>query len=56
MRNSSLILGGAAIFILGLLLSSDLVDWLIDLTGILAMIGGIVVFATGVYFTVKAKQ
>ena len=56
MRNGGFILGGAVVFILGVLLRTDLVDWLIDLTGILAMIIGVVVFTTGVYFAVKAKQ
>ena len=56
MRNGSLIFVGAGIFILGILIKSDLVDALLNLVGWLTMVAGIAVFASGVFFAVRAKQ
>ena len=56
MRNSGLIVGGAVIFIMGLLLTSGLLDWLIRAIGALTMIGGVVLFALGVWSTARRRQ
>ena len=56
MRNSGLIIGGVVIFILGLLLGSDLVEALLNVIGFLVMILGVIVFALGVFYAVRGRQ
>jgi hypothetical membrane protein len=56
MRNGGLIVGGAVIFILGLLLRSDLVEALLNVIGFLIMVTGVVLFAVGVYQAVRRRQ
>ena len=56
MRNSGLIIGGVVIFILGLLLGSDLVEALLNVIGFLVMILGVIVFALGVFYAVRGRE
>ena len=56
MRNSGLIVGGVLIFVLGLLLRSDLVEALLNVIGFLAMVAGVIVFALGVWSVARRRQ
>lgn len=56
MRNGGIILAGAAIFILGLLIRSPLVEWLLNAVGLIAMIAGVIIFALGVFNAVRARR
>ena len=56
MRSAGLILAGAAIFFLGLVIRTDLVESLLNVVGILAMVAGAAVFAAGVFLLARARM
>ena len=56
MRNPSTIVVGVVLFILGLLLRSGLVEWLLNAIGFLAMAAGVLVFAVGVWNVARRRS
>ena len=56
MRNPSMIVGGAALFILGIILITGLLDRLLNVAGVLTAVAGVVVFAAGVWNAVRARS
>jgi hypothetical protein len=55
MRNPGMIVIGSVVFVLGLLLTTDLVEWLLNMVGILTMVAGVVVFAAGVWNAMRSR-
>lgn len=55
MRNPAMIVGGAALFIVGLILISGILDWLLNVAGILTSVAGVAVFAAGVWNAARKK-
>lgn len=56
MRSAGLILVGGALFGVGLLVRTDLVEPTLNVAGILAMVVGAAVFAAGVYVLVRGRM
>ena len=54
-RNPAMIVGGAALFIVGLVLISGILDWLLNVAGILTAVAGVVVFGAGVWNAARKK-
>ena len=55
MRSAGLIVVGGALFSLGLLIRTDLLELHLNVLGILLMVVGAAVFAAGVFFLVRDK-
>ena len=56
MRSAGLILVGGALFFLGLLIRTDLVESTLNVVGVLAMVVGAVAFAAGVFFLARGRM
>ena len=55
MRSAGLILMGGALFFVGLLVRTDLVESTLNVVGILAMVVGVAVFAAGVFLLARGR-
>ena len=56
MRSAGLIVVGAALFFLGLLVRTDLVEPTLNAAGVLAMVVGAAVFAAGVFILARGRM
>ena len=56
MRSAGLIVVGGALFFLGLLIRTDLVESTLNAAGILAMVVGAAAFAAGVFILVRGRM
>ena len=55
MRSAGLIVVGGALFFVGLLVRTDLVEATLNASGVGAMVVGAVMFATGVFMLVRDR-
>ena len=55
MRSAGLIVAGGALFVLGLLVRTDLVASTLNTAGVLAIVVGAAIFAAGVFFLARDK-
>ena len=55
MRSAGLIVVGGALFVLGLLVRTDLVESTLNVVGILAVVVGAGLFAAGVFMLVRDR-
>ena len=52
----SLILVGIALIVFGIILRSPITDFLVDMLGLIALIGGVVVGGAGVLYSLRGSR
>ena len=56
MKNSNLVFIGVVIFLLGFLLGSPIVQWLMNVIANLTMVLGIIIVGIGIYSAIRGKK